>query len=91
MRKPVLTAKRFCMRLVDLNFRKPNSTIRLFSNFSLILVCIPQTVSGTWKTQMFLTDLFPYPTQTIHFPLVGFTIKLRRKPTYFVLNVIVPR
>ena len=67
MRKPVFTAKIIYMSM--LIWISENLIQLSFSNFSLILVCIRQTESGTWKTQMFLTDLFPYPTQTTRFRL----------------------
>ena len=49
--------------------------------------------NGEWNLEG--STVFSYsrdiPGQDETFPAAGFSIKLRRKPTYFVLNVIVPR
>ena len=64
MRKP----NKILLYLVNFNLVEIFQFLYLsFSNFSLMLVYIPKTESGTWKTPAFTTDLFPYPTQRTRF------------------------
>ena len=49
--------------------------------------------NGEWDLEDadVFTESLNLPDTSGTFPVIGFTVKLRRKPTYFVLNVIVPR